>query len=268
MHDYGGERVCPVSLTHPPFQNMTTPSAESMEAPAQAKPASRWEDFVDIFYAPTSVYERRQNQSPWPTIWIITLILFVVTVLTFNALSPMIENELRETAMKAMAKNPQMTQDIVDTQVKFGLVARHWGGVFFPIGALIIGLFVWIVGKFVGAKESYTGALSIITYAAVLAILAQIIVGAQALVMDVSALTSPDQLSLSAARFVDKATTSPMLYALYKQLDVFGIWSLVVMAIGMRVIGKVDKNRAIAFAVIWWVLGTLLLGAVGMWQAR
>ena len=236
---------------------MTSPTAEPVVAPA-AKPASRWEDFMDIFYAPSTVYARRQNQSPWPTIIIVTVLLTLVTVLTFGRMEPAVEAELRQAAAKQIAKNPQMSADMADKSVSFGLIGKKWGIVFFPLGALIAAIFVWIVAKLVGAKETFQGALVVVTYSSIIAIVQAIVVGAQALVMDVSNLTTPDQLSLSAARFLDKATASPALYTVLKQLDVFGIWALVVMAIGVKVTGKTSRNGAIAFGLIWWVLGTLI----------
>jgi len=223
-----------------------------------------WEDFIDVFYAPASVYERRQNQSPWPMIFIVTVLLTVVTVLTFNAMSPAIEAELRQGLMKAMAKNPQMTQDIADKTISFSLTGQKWGVVGFPLGVLIAAIFVWLCAKIVGAKTTYTGALVILAYSSIISVLQAIVVGAQALVMDVSALTSRDQLSFSAARFLDKATASPALYAVLKQIDVFGIWGLVIMAIGVQITGKTTRERAIAFALIWWGVSTAILTVVGI----
>lgn len=246
---------------------MTSPSNDPVATPA-VKPASRWEDFMDIFYDPTSVYERRQNDSPWPTIFIVAIILLIVTLVTFNALSPVIDSEIRAPMAKMMAKNSQMTQDMLDTQVKIQLFVRRWIGVFFPIGALVGAVFIWIVARVVGIKETYKGALIVIAYSSIIACVMAIVVGAQGLVMNVTNLTTMDQLSLSAARFADKATMSPILYAVLKQLDVFGIWALIVMAIGVRVTGKTTKEKAIAFAVVWWIFGTLLAAGGAMWTAR
>jgi hypothetical protein len=243
---------------------MTSPSAEPVVAPA-ANPASRWEDFMDIFYAPSSVYERRQNQSPWPTIFIVTVLLVIITALTFNPMAPAIESEMRAVMAKAVAKTPQVTQDMIDKNVSIQMVVRRWAAIFFPLGALIGAIFVWIAAKIVGAKETYGGALVTITYASIIGVASAIVVGAQALVLDVSTMTSPDQLTLSVARFMDKATASPALYMVAKQLDVFGIWGLIVMAIGVRVTGKTSRNQAIAFAVLWWVVAT---GVAAAWAAR
>jgi hypothetical protein len=237
---------------------MTSPSTDPVPA-APPKAASRWEDFVDIFYAPSTVYERRQDQSPWPTIFIITILLTVVTVLTFNHIGPVFENEMRQQMAKSMAKNPQMTQDAMDQAVRFSMIGKKWGVIAFPIGVLIAALFVWLLAKIIGAKETYKGALVVVTYSSILAIVQAIVVGAQALLLDVSAFTTPDQLTLSGARFLDKATASPVVYTLLKQLDLFGIWGLIVMSIGVRVTGKTTRERAIAFGVIWWVVSTLII---------
>jgi hypothetical protein len=242
---------------------MTTPHADAIASPAAAtKPAPLWEDFIDIFYAPSSVYERRRNANPWPMIIIITVLITVIGVLTWNSLSPVYEAEFRAMAAKQMAKNPQMTADAMETGLKFQMIARRWGGVFFPLGVLVIGLPIWLLGRIVGAKElTYTRSLVVIAWASIIAVVSALIAGIQGLVMDVSGFTSADQLSLSAARFVDKATMSPFLYTSLKMLDVFGIWSLIVMAIGVRVTGRASRNGAIAFAVTWFVVSLLIAGA-------
>ena len=242
---------------------MTTPSADAMESTAAvAKPASLWEDFIDIFYAPSTVYERRRNANPWPMILIITALMTLIGVLTWNSLSPVYETEIRAQFAKMMAANPQMTQDMVDSQVKIQMFFRRWGGIMAPIGFLIIALPIWLLARIVGAKEmTYTRSLVVIAWASIIAVVAALVMGVQGLVFDVSAITSADQLSLSAARFMDKATASPWVYSAAKSLDIFGLWSLVVMAIGVRVVGRSTKNGAIAFAVTWLVLAWLIAAA-------
>jgi hypothetical protein len=148
------------------------------------------------------------------------------------------------------------------------MIARQWGGVFFPIGMLIIALPVWALGRIVGAKElTYTRSLVVVAWGSIFGALSLLIMGVQGLVLDVSALTSMDQLSLSAARFVDKAATAPFVYGTLKSLDVLQIWGLIVMAIGVKVTGRSSKNGAIAFGVTWFVISILIAGLVAMRSA-
>ena len=238
---------------------MTSPAPETT-ATAAAKPASRWEDFMDIFYAPTSVYERRKDQSPWPTDWIVTLLVTLVTVFTFPAIAPVRETELRHAFEQRLAKNPsaQVSQDVIDKQIDIQMKVGRFTGIFFPIGVLVGALFVWIVAKIVGTGETWHGALVVVTYATIIGALNFIVMGVQGLMLNVSNMTNSEQLSLSVARFMDKAATSPMLFAVAKQIDVFAIWGLVVTAIGVRVTANASKNQAIIFAVVWFVAATLL----------
>ena len=241
---------------------MTTPSTDATESPTPAaKPAPLWEDFIDIFYAPSDVYARREHANPWPMILILTALVTLITVLTWGSLAGPVEAEMRDQVAKTMAKNPQMTADAMETGIKMQMGIRRWSGVFFPVGVLIASLFVWLLAKVLGAKETYQKAMIVVTYSAIIAVVQMLVVGAQALVMDTSALTTPDKLSLSAARFVDKATTSPIIYSALKLLDVFGIWGLVVMCIGVRVTGKTSKNTAIMFGVIWFAASLLIAAA-------
>ena len=225
---------------------------------APAKPASLWEDFIEIFTSPSTVYERRRDANPWPMILILAVIIGLITFLSFNPLSPVYESEMRAQFTKAMAQNPQMTQDMVDTQVKVGMATRRFGGFLYPIGVLVMSLVVWLLGRICGAKElTYTRAMVVFTWASIIGVLGLILLMVQGLVMDVSAITTMDKLGLSAARFVDKSTMN----------DVFAIWSAIVMGIGARVVGRGTKNTQIAFAATWIIVSILLVGVFTMRQS-
>lgn len=235
---------------------------------APAKPASLWEDFIEIFTSPSTVYERRRDANPWPMILILAVIIGLITFLSFNPLSPVYESEMRAQFTKAMTQNPQLTQDMVDTQVKFGMATRRFGGFLYPIGVLIMSLVVWLLGRICGAKElTYTRAMVVFTWASIIGVLALILLMVQGLVMDVSTITTMDKLGTSAARFVDKSTMSGFLYGMLKALDVFAIWSAIVMGIGARVVGRGTKNTQIAFSATWIIVSILLVGAFTMRQA-
>lgn len=240
-------------------------TATEAPTPVAAKPAALWEDFIEIFTSPSTVYERRRDANPWPMILIITALMTLITVLTFNSLSPVFESEIRTMATKQMAANPQMTQDAVDKMVGIQLGVRRWTGLFFPIGILLIGLVVWALGRICGAKDlTYTRSLVVVAWASIFGVVGILLLGVQGLVMDVANITSADQLSLGLARFLDKASTPPFLYGAAKLIDPLQIWSLIVMAIGVRVVGRGTKNTSIAFAATWLIGGMLIAGLFAM----
>ena len=257
-----------VAVPHPaslpfPRNTMTSATSDPVVTPPPAKPTALWEDFMDIFYAPSSVFRRRENQSPWPTILIITVLLVVVGFATYGAMSGLIEMEVR----RQLAKNPQITQDTINTAMKFTSWSTRLGPVFYPVILMIAAFFVWLLGKAVGSKQSYQTALMIVTYASILDVVKAIIGGAQALVMDTSSMRSIYALATGPVRFVDTATASPVMVALLNRLDVFTIWYAVLLGIGMHVAGKVSKQNATIFAILYWLLITLFAWVGAMRQA-
>jgi hypothetical protein len=233
---------------------MTTPSAEALEAPVPvAKPAPLWEDFIDIFYAPSQVFARRANSNPWPFIIIVTVLLAVISIVTWPSIQPVVEPFTRRAMEKAAASNPRLTQDMIDTQVRMSMKVAPWMTLATPIVMLIAALVLWVVGKLFGSKASYTQTLTIVGYACITLVVAALVGGVQALLTDTTKLTNPNQLALNGARFVDPASVSPYVYGLLTSLDVFGIWRLVLIAIGVRVIGKTSAAAA------WGVAGVAFL---------
>jgi len=237
---------------------MTTPSSESPAATTPPKPVARWEDFVDIFYAPAAVFQRRENQSVWPPLLIVTAIGTLVSFATFNPLQPLYDADIQRGIAKQMQANPQMTQDMANTAMHAGEFIVRSLGLFTPISILLVGFGLWVVGKIVGSRQTFHGAMVVSSYTLFFLTLEGLANGAQALVMDVSKVPSVFALQVGPARFFDPVATSPLLFTVLLRLNVFVIWRTVLLAIGVRVTGKVSWPSAAVVAVLIWVLATAL----------
>src|SRR3954465_3039632 len=132
---------------------MTSPAVDPAATPV--KDAAIWEDFMDIFYAPSQVFRRRENASPWPVILIITALLLAIGFATYNSIAPALEATMRA----QFAKNPQMTEDAINTALKFASWTTRLGAIFYPVIVLVAALFVWLLAKIVSAKQTYQVAL-------------------------------------------------------------------------------------------------------------
>lgn len=239
---------------------MTTPSTESASVPA-AKPASLWEDFIDFFYAPSTVFDRRRDANPWPMILIVTALMVLLSVLTFNSIVGLVEPMIRKGMEKAAAANPRFTQDMLEGQLRTSLKLLPWGPLVTPIFMLVGALVVWLVGKLFGSKASYTQSLLIIAYVGITFVVGYLVVGIQALVLNTANMTNVTQLSLSPARFVNPTGQSPWLFGILMALDLLTLWRIALVAIGLRVIGKTTKGQAIGFAVVAFLI-------MALWSVR
>jgi hypothetical protein len=233
-------------------------------APVPVKSASRWEDFIDIFYAPSSVYARRANSGFGIPMLVVTVLVGVIALANMGVMQPIMDAEFARGAAAAMKKNPQITPEMMEKGRAIGETFAKIGAfVFIPIAMFLTGLALWIVGKFFDAKESLAAAIMVAAYAYVPRIVESILNGVQGLMMDPASLDGRYRLSLGLGRFLDPDTASPMLLALLGRVDVFTIWVTVLLAIGLAVTGRIPRSKAALAALIVWIIGALpaVLGA-------
>jgi hypothetical protein len=227
--------------------------------------AGLWEDFVDIFYSPSSVFARRADGKFGMPLLFLVLVGTVLFFLTKNATSPIMDAEFARRSADMLRKNPNLTSE----QLASGRgMMETFGPVFFALGltasVFATGLVLWLVGKLFDAKESVAAAIMIATYSEVPRLVQILVNAAQGLVMSPEKMNSVNAVGLNLARFMDPDHASPVLIALAGRVDLFTIWVTVLLAIGLRVVGKVPKQQAYIAAAITWVIGALpaLLGAL------
>src|SRR6476659_3692268 len=72
---------------------------------------SLWEDFVDIFYTPSSVFARRAEGKFGMPLLILVAAATVLFFLTKNATQPIMDAEFARQSAAMLKKNPNMTAE-------------------------------------------------------------------------------------------------------------------------------------------------------------
>lgn len=232
--------------------------------PAPEK-AGLWEDFVDIFYAPSSVFARRNEGKFGMPLLFLVVVGTVLYFLTKNATQPIMDAEFSRRSAEMMRQNPNMTAEQLSSGRGF---FDTFAPVFFAVGLTMsvfaTGLVLWLVGKLFDAKESVSAAIMIATYSEIPRLVQILTNAAQGLVMSPESLNSMNSVAFNLARFMNPDTASPVLIALASRVDLFTLWVTVLLAIGLHVLGKIPKQQAYIAAAITWVVGALpaVLGAL------
>ena len=227
--------------------------------------AGLWEDFVDIFYAPSSVFARRSDGQFGMPLLFLVLVGTVLFFLTKNATQPIMDAEFTRQTAAAMRNNPNITaEQAASSRGFFEMFAPIIFAIGITLSILGTGFVLWLVGKLFDAKESVMAALMIATYSEVPRLVQLLTNAAQGLVMSPEKLNSMNSVGFNLARFMDPDNTSQVLIALASRVDLFTIWVTVLLAIGIHVVGKIPKQQAAIVAAITWAVGALpaLLGAL------
>src|ERR1700693_5411287 len=130
--------------------------------------AGLWEDFVDIFYAPSSVFARRADGKFGMPLLFLVLVGTVLFFLTKNATQPIMDAEFARQSAAALRNSARVT---AEQRASGRGVFEMFVPLFFAIGITFsifgTGVVLWLVGKLFDAKESVTAAIMIATYSEV-----------------------------------------------------------------------------------------------------
>lgn len=231
---------------------MDTVTDPTVEAPQQES-ASVWEDFIDIFYTPSTVFARREDGRFVPAL----IILAILMTLLFYASQAVLADAMQAEFARAMEGQQMDAEQMATMQRMSGIIGTVGFLITFPIGVLITGAAIWLAGKLFGSVATFAAAAMVATYAQTPKVLQQLAAIIQGMVMEPA--ESLYHVTLSPARFADPETTSETVMALLGRADVFVLWSVILVGIGLHVVGRIPRGQAFVVAGIVWVLGTLPL---------
>ena len=238
---------------------------------APAKPASLWEDFIDIFYAPTSVYQRRRDGKFGLALLVYVVLATGVFAAARPLMQPVFDSMFSQRAEQMRRSNPQMTEQQLESarRMQEKLSSGPIGIVFGAVGqlavVLVVGFVLWLVAKLFGSSATAGQAMMVSTYAFFPRLLGLIVGSALLYFTPPEQLTSMASMTLSPGRFVD-GQAQPVLAAFLSRFDVFVLWGTILLGIGIAVVGKMERGKGLAAAFLVWLLGSLV--AVGqIWSA-
>lgn len=231
-------------------------------APPAPASASKIEDFIDIFASPGEVFARREKSGFGLHLLIVSLLMAAFAFATRGVMAQVMDAMFTRRTGEMMAKNPQITAEMIEGQRGMqAAVGMFFGYVGTPVMILFMALFVWIVARLFSAKLSYGQAALITTLAWIPRLVGSLLTTVQVALTDTSNVDNMYDLTASPARFMDESAVSAKLYALAGNLDLFAIWSTILIGIGIAVIGKVPRSRGLLAAGTYFVVSTALVVA-------
>lgn len=214
---------------------------------ATAEKTARWEDYVDVFFSPRELYERRAGDRILPPL----LALFAAGVLLYVIMLPV--NRMMMEA--AIADQPADAREAAE---RFGVVFQFIGAIMVPVVLFITvafaGFLLWGVSSTFGVTLAFRDALLIATYAAFVYLIAQVLAGGIILVTGANTVDPVRDTSFGILRFVDTDAFDAVLIPVLRRFDLFAFWQAALWAIGVSVVARVSIGRAVLIAALAWIL--------------
>ncbi len=242
-----------------------------MNAPEGPKGMGEAARIPSIFFEPGKTFEDIARRPTWLT----PMALVIAAVLILLALySQRVgwERGIRhqfETNPRLAQMDPAQREQALQMQLRFAPVGSYVGVcIGIPlVDLLLAAILLGIVKGIMAAPVRFKQVFAVITWAGLPGLISTI------LAVVVMYLKPPDDFNLqnplvfNPGAFMDPLTSSKFLYSLASSLDLFTIWVLVLVGIGLKAAGGRSLSMAgamIAVFLPWalWVLGRAALAGV------
>ena len=209
--------------------------------------------FLDVFkvlFEPTAVFERVRERPRFLAPFIV-ICAFQIAIYFYNL-------PFMKAGMAAqMAARPAGGPD----PSKFLFI----GALFIPLGigiALLLGgLILWLLVSVFGGEGKFGTLLSVTAYAAVPSVVLLAIVGTIVLhLQGVGQITSPQDMQPALGLDLLAPGAKGFVGAALKAVNPFGIWALVLTAIGVSTTHRLSKSTGYIVATIGFLIGVLIAG--------
>jgi hypothetical protein len=175
-----------------------------------------------------------------------------------------------EQSGRASSMSPDQMDQAVRQGARIGGIFAHVGGVVgAPIGLLIIaGLGLLIVNLIFGAQAKFKTIFSLVCYVDLVSLLGALMAVAVILFGDPDRFNPQNPVPANIGFFLNPREVSKPLYSLASSADIFTMWVLILLGIGLSEAtgGKVKPlSIFLVYAGLWviWILGKMGIAMIG-----
>jgi hypothetical protein len=229
---------------------------------------SEWSRLLGVFFEPGKTFADIAERPRWLVPLLIGILSAVLLIYLFNR-----HVGWESSLERAMDNNrfvqqltPEQRQIAFDRQLRLMPVFSYLGAILgFPITLLLAaGLATGIIRGLLGTPIRFVQAFAAMAYA----FLPRVIYAG--LSISVMFLKNPDEFDLQNAfasnpgAFMDPQKSSRFLYTVASQLDVFSIWVILLVAVGLKAAGgkRLSFGGALFAVVLPWAVYVLVRGGL------
>lgn len=216
-------------------------------------------DVVKVLLEPAAVFERVRER---PRFLVPFLAICAVQIVIYFVNLPFLKAAMQAQMSQAPAGGPDPSRFLAigAAFIPIGL------GIAFVLGALIL----WVLVSIMGGEGKFGTLLSVATYASVPSVILLAIVGTVVLhLQGAGQITSPQDMQPALGLDLLVPDAKGFLGAVLKGINPFGIWGLVLTAIGVSTTHRLSKGTGYAVATITFVIGVCIAGVfAGLFGGR
>lgn len=246
------------------------PPSPEVEASATAS-LSQTERIVSTFTSPEKTFKDVARNSSWWAPFLLTVITSLLFVIAIH-----IHIGWEKVADNQMKLNPKQAERMANMSPEQAAQTRHITAIvtegisyFFPVfmlltGVVIAGVLLATINFGFGGQAKFGNLLAALFYSWLPGLIKTLLSVVVIFFSDPDTFQLSNPIGTNPAYYLNLSETPLWLYGLLSSFDIFTIWTMVLLAIGVATVAKVKKGAGYAAVFGWWVLIILVKTA---WSA-
>jgi Yip1 domain len=234
-----------------------------IEATPPPPPMSQPAMIVNTFIAPTKTFQAIRQNASWWMAWLLMAIVsygFIYTMDKKIGFEQITQTEIARSSRAAQFD--AMPQDQKEKQMDFAVKLTRGISYSIPIFTILAYLVVAAVlmGTFnfgLGTQVPFKRALAITVYGFLPSLIGALMGILGMIAVNPEGFNSRNPIASNPAYFMDP-NAHKSLYVLASALDIFSLWTVVLLGIGFAVNSKVKRSTAIMVVLGWYLLVKLV----------
>lgn len=214
-----------------------------------------------VLFSPVATFEAIRQRPTWVAA---LLVLVAISVVASSLVTSKLDVE--EVVRDSIGQSGrQLSEEQIERAVALQeklLPVMAVGGplIFFPVACLVMALVFWVALRMLGGDFSYMTSFATTVHGMVPQGIGGLLTLPVAMArgqLDYDQVKTGSLLASNLGQFASDET-SPAMAAVLNSVDVFSVWSLVLLSLGYAVVGRVGKGKAAAVVVGLWALYVLV----------
>ena len=217
--------------------------------PPEEKPMGGASKVLSIFFEPKKVFESLKIKPTWLVPYIIVALLGIGF---FYTTYPYIMNQQVE-KIKDNDKIPEEQKQVIIDRMTERAHPPVWQLFLAPVGtivtlAVVAGILFFVFNVILGGDSTFRRVFSVYCYSS--------LVGVPAMIVKYPLIMLKKDLNIqtSLALLLSADTRNSFIYSFLSSFDVFTVWQLVLVSLGMGILYKYSTKKAFTTTAILWII--------------
>lgn len=232
-----------------------TDIAPAVESPLPEKHSNPFSRIVGVLTSPSQTFAEIARRPDWV---VPALVMVVISYISVFIMSKRVDFEtVYREAFEAQHIPPQQQEQMLRWAVAFGRAIMYVSPLLAVGGVVVAAALLFLGLRLLGGQLTFLQAFAVTIYSWMPHVIAGIIALIVGMTRKSFTVEELQTLVHSNPAFLVHLKTQPMMFNFLSSLDVFSVWTIVLLVIGLSIASNLSKAKTAGVVIVLWAVFVL-----------